>query len=316
MSQQGAQARMCCVTGSGTQSWGASSHFVIFNTEDLRLQQAFVESHGVRGTRGRHAARRVAGQENVAGNITLHPTPNDLLLMLYWILGTDRDGSKEYLLAETVPAFAVMIDRVNDVYEYEDCKVASATFSATAGSLVELSMDIVGLSESRGNSWVTLDAVDWTDSDEQPFFFNPSIVIDGQTADTFEVENWSLTIDNQLATRFGQSKTPANLEAEDRIITMSVTCPFDSAMVTLIDELDDLAGLSGANTLTFTGLDGAELVFTLYGLKASKDAATVGGRNEIMKTIDFTVLSNDAVGTGVGLVTKEMKAKLTLAADP
>ena len=134
-------------------AFDASSEPYEFVSETIRKRATIVDTGGIRGTRSHHAARTRAGAYEVGGTIVLHPSPADLDLLLPRILGT-AESSDSFALADSLENFyfGVMVDRVAKVFTYGGCYVDRATFRSSAGGLLELSLEIVGKTESVGNA--------------------------------------------------------------------------------------------------------------------------------------------------------------------
>ena len=63
-----------------------------------------------------------------------NPAPDELDNLLPRILGAAAVGDV-FDVAETLPSFTVFIDKVGDIFQYDDCKCNRATFRASAGGL-------------------------------------------------------------------------------------------------------------------------------------------------------------------------------------
>src|SRR4051812_8424239 len=120
---QGAQAKMAM---DAVLPFDTSSEPIEFITESLIKVQTHVQTGGVRGTRQRSADRVRINSERVTGSTVHNPTVVELDRLWPRILGGTTAGGIT-LLAETLPEFQVMIDRVSKVFTYNACRVNRAT---------------------------------------------------------------------------------------------------------------------------------------------------------------------------------------------
>jgi hypothetical protein len=120
-------------------------------SESLACQEEFPDTGGLRGTRS-HAVERVrAGIRRVAGTITLQPTAVELSYLLPWILGANASGTT-YALADALQSRYVSVDRGAKVFLYDAVWVDSATFRATQGSPLSVTLNLVGSDETVNNA--------------------------------------------------------------------------------------------------------------------------------------------------------------------
>ncbi len=152
--------------------------------------------------------------------------------------------SDVFALAESLPAFGVLIDRVAETFQYTNCKVNTATFRGSAGGLVELMLQLVGMSEITGTAFpaVTLD----TTAKAAPYVFSDG-VLTLQTASR-QMMDFELVIDNGLSHRFTNSQTAASITPQDRTVTLKTTNPFTAAELDLYGQTT--AGAAGSLVLT------------------------------------------------------------------
>ena len=140
----GHQSRLSLAAG-GT-AIGSYTEAYEFLTESLRKQLTIVDTAGLRGTRSHPAERTRDGTYAVGGGLQFHATPAMLDLLLPRILGAN-EATDVFALAETLPEFDVLIDRVAKRFVYAGCQVNRATFRAAAGGPLELDLDVIGKTE-------------------------------------------------------------------------------------------------------------------------------------------------------------------------
>ena len=97
----------------------ASSIPLEFISESFVENEERVDSEGIRGTRSRHGERVHAGLRRVGGSIVLNPSPGELDTLLPYILGA-AESTDSFAVADTLPDFQLMIDRVAKVFTYAD----------------------------------------------------------------------------------------------------------------------------------------------------------------------------------------------------
>lgn len=230
-----------------------------------------LDTAGIRGTRSHQSDRSRAGVYVVSGQLVMQPTHADLAIWLPRILGAAPSGTT-YALAETLPTFYLVEDRVAKVFTYSGCKVNRAVFSGSQGGFLTLTMDIEGLTESVGNAG-TFPSLSLTDAG--PYIFS-DLTLTLQSASR-EVKDFELTIDNQLVTdRFMNNTTRVNLPEGDRIITLRTTHAYASGNTDLYAQA--LAGAAGtlalaANTKTSS--------WAFAALQVPDNAPVVQGKGEI-----------------------------------
>lgn len=269
-----------------------SSSHLCYVSETLTAEHSLSETEGICGTRSRPKERVRRGLVNVGGSLMLEPSPTELDFLLYPIMGTAED-TNVFALAETVPEFDIMIDKVAKVYDFADLKVNSATFSSSPGQPLELALDLVGKTMTEGNAG-TFPAI--TADTDSMYVFTDSVFTYNSTA--YEINDFTLTIDNMVEARFGSGGVNAtSIDATDRRVTLSVTTPFTSSETALYT-FSSVAGAAGDLELT----NGAQvLTFAFANMKlAPAITPTVNGRGEIMQQITFNCYQS---GTTKELIT-------------
>jgi hypothetical protein len=255
---------------------GAYAESYEFVGESLAKKMTILETAGIRGTRSHPAERTRDGTYSVAGTIHFHCSRGLLDLLLPRILG--GGSSPTFTLAEALPAFDVLIDRVASRFVYGTCKVSRALFKARASGLLELALELAGETEAAsGTAFPTIAAP--TDS---PYIWQDCVVT--LAGNPRVVTEFELEIDNHLRARFSNSQTATDLYPTDRTINLRCAVPFTS-------DDTDLYGPStagaAAGSLVFT--NGAHSVsFSLAQVQFADRSPTVGGKGEIFLHLDGT----------------------------
>ena len=268
----GTQGRLSMAApGTAIASYTESHEFA---GESLAKSLTILDTGGIRGTRSHPAERTRDGTYAVAGTIHYHCSKGLLDLLLPRILGAG--ASPTYTLAETLPFFDVLIERVADRFIYGNCKVNRARFKARASGLLELALELVG--ETETTSATAFPAI--APPTDAPYIWQDCIVTLNSLARV--VTEFELVIDNHLAARFSNSQTATDLYPTDRTIGLKCTVPFTG----------DNTDLYGANTggaaagaLVFT--NGAHNVtFSLAQVQFPDHSPTVLNKGEIFLKLD------------------------------
>lgn len=257
------------------------------NSENLRMVQNHVNSAGIRGSRSRVKERVRIAQEQITGSIVMNPTPIELDEWLPRILGA-AESTDTFALAETVPAFSVLIDRVANRFIYKGCYVNRATFRGSQGGLIEMSLDLEGKTETVSGTAVpgTVPAID----NGAPYVFSDLTFSLGVDASAAEVRDFEIVIDNVLDTqRYMNSVTRSQLPSTDRIITCRMTVPYTADEADLYDQA--VAGGTGSLTLTNGGVS---TVFTFGNLKAPTESPVIQSKGEILLSLNMTAYKSDS----------------------
>lgn len=275
---QGAQARLCMEPGAAPHTFDASSEPYEFVSESVQKKGKILDTDGIRGTRSHHVARTRPGTYEIGGSITLHPSPADLDLLLPRILGA-AEVADTFDLAETLPLFGILIDRVAETFEYTDCKVSKATFKGSSGGLVELVLEILGTMEVTGTTFpaLTLD----TSAAAAPYVFSDGVLT--LAAAARKMMDFELVIDNGLNARFTNSQSATSITPQDRTITLKTTNPFTADEADLYGQA--VEGAAGTLVLTNGGMS---TTFTFAALQVPDMSPVVGGKQEIPLTLEMT----------------------------
>lgn len=244
-----------------------------FQSESLALDENFVDTNGLRGTRARAIERLRQGNRAVSGQIRLQPTAVELAALLPWILGANASGTT-FALADTLQTRYVSVDRSLKVFTYDTVAVDRATFRASQGEPLELTLDVVGKDETIGNSGTFPSlSIDITTG---PFIFTDLVfVISGTTVNARSIE---LVIDNRIdRNRYFNSQTLVTAQPMDRMITLTTQLPYGdhSALYG--------TGVAGvATTATFTN-GATSLLFSMVKVAFPRKSPNYGGgREELM----------------------------------
>lgn len=194
--------------------------------EDFGLTEDFLDINGTRGTRERAIERNRAGLQHLDGTIGFRPTAVEAQLLLPWALGASPSGSGTitYALAETLPSRYVVMDRVAKVFTYSTVKVDQMVLSCSQGQPLDMSLGLVGISESIGNAG-TFPSPLTIDITTQPWIMSDlALTVDGTTVNPRQL---SITLNNYIdRNRFFNGLTLASVETHDRRVMFSTQLPY------------------------------------------------------------------------------------------
>jgi hypothetical protein len=272
----GFQSRLSmAATGTAIGSYTEAYEFV---SESVRKSQQILDTAGIRGSRSHPKERTRDGTYTVQGTIRLHATPSMLALLLPRILGANASGTT-FALAETLPEFDLLIDRVARRFVYGNCKIGKATFRCQAGGLLELELEVQGKTEAdSATSFPSISAptdIPYVWSDATCTLLSTSRI----------VTQWELAIDNVPNVRFSNSQSATDIQITDRIVTCSLMTPYTS------DETDlygQNVASSAAATFSLTN-GGTSISFAIANLQIPDNSPVVESRTgEIMLSLQGT----------------------------
>lgn len=268
--------------GTAAASFATAYEFV---SESLAAKRTFLDLSGFRGNLSHPKERCRVGTYTVDGSISLQPTPTELNYLLERIGGT-AESTDSFVLGAAGPLeFATLIDRGTKVFLYDGCKIAKATFSSAAGGPLTLGLDIVGKTETVGNSG-TFPSI--TPELADPYVHMDSVLTIGGT--TYQPRQVDVVIEYTLETdRFLNSTTRTAIPCVDRKITMVVQVPYTTDEASLYNAA--LAG--GTGSVVYTN-GNTSLTFTFANIKQmEQDTPTFGNaRGEVFMNLTFTAFSS------------------------
>lgn len=189
----------------------------------IGLQEQFADSNGMTGSRTRTAARTVQGIRQTGGTLLFQPTPLELDLLLPWALGGTK-STNSIPLAETVLARWLKTYRDGVYHMYDGVKVESITFNCSEGSLLSVSLSVVGVDEVESVAPTTPTAFDVATS---PYIMHQCVA--SVAATEYPFRSYQLTLNNMLEVRHNNSQTPTSIRATDRRVTVGMGLPYGDA---------------------------------------------------------------------------------------
>jgi hypothetical protein len=288
---QGALTRLYIEPLASPHVFDANSETYEFVSESLKKQGRFVGGTGIRGTRSSPKERTRVGAYSVGGRIMFHPDPAMLDLWLPRILG-GTEVADSFPLAETLPIFGVLVNRVTTTFEYTDCQVSRAMFHAAAGpgdgepDLVELAVEIMAKNEVVGSSIASPPGLS-TASNAAPYVHSDATFSFNSAAR--QPREWWILIDNHLEARWVNSLTATRISARDRTVVCRIAIPYDDDAANLYTQSTD--GASGTVTLTNGNMS---TLFTFANLKYPVESPVTRGKTELELYVNMIARSSGA----------------------
>lgn len=245
-----------------------------FQRESVTNKEAVIDGNGLRGTFTPKIERVRAGLQDISGQLVFQPTVTELTTLLPWIHGAAASGT-DYPLSDSQLSRYLQIDRISKVFKYSGCVVDRATFRASQGEPLELTLDVVGLTETVGNSG-TFPAVsiDTTVSSGPLVFTDLALVVNSVTVNAREIE---VVIDNGVdRNRYFNSVTRISAPKQNRVITVRTSLPYGDASAAYN------TGMGGvAVTATYT-YGTVSLLQSFVKVVFPRQSPMIEGRSEIM----------------------------------
>lgn len=272
---------MSAVQGMITRLQCASQSFN-FGPATLSAKESIVDANLMRGSLSHQAGRAAASIIAVNGQIRFEPNVVEMPLLNTWAM-----GGASSTLADTALVQQVIVDKkAVGVFNYASTAVNRATWSASQGEPLALTLDVVALTEVGGASWGSPTAIN---DATPPYMFQGLALSFASTS--YTSRSFNLVLDNHLDTgRYHNSQTLTALVWTDRVVTLNLDLPAGDA-IALYGTGE--AGVSvsavftnGANTMTMSM---AKLVF-------GKTGPVISGRSELMLTIQGQAYASGATG--------------------
>lgn len=279
---QGFGGKAAFLQGSSPYTW-ANGLRMPFYREQIQFINTISPPDVIYGTRTIPSERARFGPGVYGGWIYLPVSPKELDTLLPLIMGAN-ESADVFALAETVPAFGLIMEKVTDAYGYHNGAVNQAIFSATqagAGATPNYLTLALQCWFKDEDATVTFPALTLsTDSNYVPYVFEDSTVTLDGAARTPKA--WRVHIHNHIHPRYVASLKAVTLCAARRTVAAQFQFPWD-------DDHDDLhivarAGIAGSMALTNGGLS---TTFTFGRLQAPSNTPFITGHDEIDKNINF-----------------------------
>lgn len=280
---QGALARLYVEPGSSPHTFDSNSETYEFLSENLIKKGVIVHPNGIRGTRSQSSERARLGPYTVGGSLLMNIDPASLDNWLPRILGATASGTT-FAVAEGLPAFGVLVDRVTRTFELEDCYIGRAVFQGRSNqyggepSPLIMNLDIVGKDRNLDTAAPSVSLS--TAANSSPYIFEDLVLTVGGTAR--QVLDFMLVIDNHLQVRFTNSLSATDICPQGRTVFLSITVPFASS--TPLTSLLEMATAGLATSLVATN-GNMSLTFNFATWQCAVIDPHVPGKQEIVYKI-------------------------------
>jgi hypothetical protein len=234
-----------------------------FLYESVQKRQKIVGGQGIRGTREESQESTRLGAYTVGGRIAMNVNPLMLDLWLPRILGT-AENADSFALAESLPSFGLLFNRVTQTFQYTDCVVSRAMFRV---------LEVVGKTETTGTSAPAV-SIATTATSTQDYLISDGVFTFASSAR--EVKEFVILIDNHIQPRWVNSLTATALCPRGRTIAVQARLPYDSGTSNLYGQ----ARAGAAGTIVFTNST-VSTTFTFGTLQSPDESPIVRGKTEI-----------------------------------
>lgn len=285
---QGALSRLYVEPGASPHVFDTSSETYEFLNEAVQQKGRVIGGHGIRGTRSSSVERVRLGASEYGGPILMNLDTAMLDLMLPRMLG-GTESADSFPLAETLPAFGLLIDRVTGTFEYKDSYIGQWLIHGKAGpdeeelELVELQIEVACKSEFPGTTAPAVSLA--TGSNSNPYIFadtSSGVTISGTAREIKEFWLWG---NNHLQSRYVNSLNPTAICPRDRTIGLRLRCPYDSGVSALYG--GSATGVTASLAFTNAVYTGLTTTFTFGKLVYPAESPVVRGKTEIDVVFDF-----------------------------
>jgi Phage tail tube protein len=251
-----------------------------FERETFARQDEPVDGNALRGTFGHSIEVIQDGIQRVAGTVDFIPQALEWSYLLPWIMGGTPTGPVSgvttYPFSDAaLPLNFVTIDRKAQVFTYAGVAVDRATFRASRGTTLTVSLDLVGQTETPASSGtfpaLTLDVT------THPLLFTQLVLsINSTSVQCFDFE---LTINHHIdRDRFLNTLNLTAVNQLDRTCEFRTNLPYGD-QVALYTAMSAGPG-AVAMSATFTN-GGSVLTMSSPAVSVPKKTPTVPGRQEI-----------------------------------
>ena len=283
--------KVCVEPGASPHTFDTDSELYWFYLHTLGKRGKLAYDGQITGSRS-HLATQVQPASYIAyGDIAMRLNAGDLDNWLPRILGGTEQATDIFPLADTLPSFGVLSDKVAETEEVKDCVVSRAIIRGKATQFddenpepIELILQVVGKEHATGTTFPA--AVRPTGNEYLPYMFSEATLTIAGTART--MYDFVLVMDNQVQVRFANSTFPVGLCPSGRLIRLQTTLQFND------DNTDDLFEFPSAGAtvqLKFTKSN-VSTTFDFILMKAADNSPPIRGRGEVPLSLDLWALKS------------------------
>ena len=283
---QGAFAKFALKRGTGDVDFSSGATRLPFDREFIGATDTVDVPNSIWGTRSEPSERGRRGPLFVGGQIFCPISPVELDTLLPLILGAD-ESTNVFALAETIPTFAILLDKVSKIYKYKDGVVDKAVFRGVQSgpgrppNFIVLMMEMLFMDEDDVTSHVFPSIDLGITSGYYPYVFEDSVVTLGNTV--YSPKAWAIMINNFVDQRRVNNLKPVTNCPTNRAV---------SAQFSFSADADNLAlrkvATAGLTTNTIALTQGSlSTTFTFGALQAPRKTPFIIGKRESGFDINF-----------------------------
>lgn len=269
-----------------------------YNSCSLALTKSTQESNQLTGDR--NVKDVFQGAHSVAGDITFNLSHQAIFTeMLEAILGDHTHSSGVIEVGTERSSYTIQeafldLGAGNDNHVFTGCEFNSFSLTIPADGLVECTVGIVGATMFSNTARQDGTVTDFTDANDPFHSSDCSITIDGGSTPLTTITDFSLSIDNGIATT---NRVGSNIPIQGGIgkcrVTGSMTAHFESTTLfekfLVEDQTFDLTVLVGASGGAATGI-----LFDMSKVKITAGNVEIGGEGLVSVGLEFTAIRNDS----------------------
>ena len=282
----------------GTRIGGDVYTRIPYNTVSLALTKSVVESNQLTGDRNVHDVFQ--GAHSVAGDITFNLSHQAVFTeMLEAVLG-DHTASSGVIEVGTERSSYTIHEAFTDLATTKDnhafvgCEFNTFAMTIPADGLIECTVGVIGATLETHDNRQDGTVSNFSDTNEPFHSSDVTITIDGGSTALTTITDFSLNIDNGIATT---NRVGSNIPIQGGIskcrVTGSLTAHFESTTLfeKFIDENNfvDLTVLVGASGGAETGI-----LFDMSKVRITAGNVEVGGEGLVSVALEYTALRNDS----------------------
>lgn len=230
-----------------------------------------------------HDSRLVTeGIKIVRFRVIMRPSPQELSI-LFPCIGL-AGSSPTFSLVENFQSskFTAAIDRVAKVATYSNCMVSRAIFSGARGfRSMQLELHIVG----EDITWGAPGTGTFTAMPSRTVGYPLTQGVLSLQGGTRSFNRFGLVIDNHPAVEWNNAVVAGAIEATDRIISLSVSTPYTSDEIALLD--NEVSSAAGAAAQLQFSRSGENTTFAFPKLILTPNPPNVPHRSEIRQALTY-----------------------------
>jgi hypothetical protein len=264
---------------AGTAFDSSAKRFEVVSCSVKKTSEV-LDSAGVLGSRTRLESRTRPGLIRVGGQIAFDVSPAMLDYFLPYVLGA-TESTDTFDVADDLPGFDMLWDKFtsggSSAEKFGELYVNKMTLRGSPGQPMRMTLDVIGKTYTGGQSYTSA-ALGSTAATDAPYVYHDTdsgITIRSGSGAT-AIEEFELTIDNQLDVKFRNSQTATSIRGQDRLVTLVATMPLTTS------NLSTYFGDKTAADATIVMTNGTvATTFTLNNYKVADEGPEMGGKDEV-----------------------------------